>query len=138
MLFSKQGFTAVESLIAIVILVVALAGILMSFSKGTSIVVEVKDDAVAARVVQEQIELLRSGDFNWILTTYSPSGNFNSAGLADLNNGVGTITVDYPFGATYPSDQIIRITVSVAYTTSNARARTKSMTIYLTKDGLKS
>jgi len=132
----KNGFTLIEILISTLVFSVALMAIAFSLSRGSGLASEIKESSIAAHALQEQMELIRRTNFNNILAAYFPSANFNAAGFNFLNNALGTITVDYPYGTSSPDDMIIRVTVTVSWTSVSGRQKQRSMVTLVTSDGI--
>ncbi len=136
----RRGFTLIELLMTTVIVGIALLGIASAFSRGTAYLSDMKDRAVASFAVQEQLEIIRSTSFDNILAAYPPSAAHSFAapvsGFSRLQNPAGTVTVDYPFGAASPNNNIIRVTVTVTWTSGGGRQMSKSAATMITRSGI--
>ncbi|MDD5745839.1 MAG: type II secretion system protein [Candidatus Omnitrophica bacterium] len=136
-----QGFTLIELLMTTVIVGIALLGIASAFTKGTSYLSDMKERSVAAYAVQEQMEIIRSTSFDNILVSF-PAGSTTpftlgaDSGFSRLTSPVGSVTVDYPFGASSPNDNIIRVTVTVTWASSGGRIMSKSAATMVTRNGI--
>ncbi len=129
----EKGFTLIETLITTVIVSVSMLAVASCFSKGLMLTTIIKENAVAACALQEQIEILREWSFNDVVTAYFPQNNFNSASLALLPSSTGKITVDYPI---LSSNMIIRVNAFVEWKSANGRKKTKSAVTMITSGGL--
>jgi len=137
--YGSRGFTLIELLLTTVIVGVSLFGVITVFSKGAAFINDMKLTTVADYSVQEQMEVIRTMSFSDILSEYPVGVNsFSSpvSGFSRLTSPVGTVTVDYPFGSSSPNDNIIRVTVTVTWTSSSGRQMSKSSATMVTRGGI--
>ena len=133
---AQRGFTLIETMVSALIIGIALLGIASFFSNGTAYLSDMKERAVAAYAVQEQLEVIRGMSFDAIVSTYFPSQVFTASGFVNLNSATGTITVDYPFGSASPQNNIIRVTATVRWMAQAGVWRTKAAATMITRDGI--
>lgn len=79
----KKGFTLIEVIIAIFILIVGVVAVFMLVNKGLSGTIDLSDKLVAAYLAQEGIEIVRNmRDTNWVQYPPPPGGYDWDAGLS--------------------------------------------------------
>ncbi|KKU52201.1 MAG: hypothetical protein UX72_C0008G0017 [Parcubacteria group bacterium GW2011_GWA2_47_10] len=84
----KEGFTLIESIVAITILVGAIFGPLTLITRGIYSVREVKDKLIAANLAQEGIEIIRAfRDSNILTGCMTPLGASDWRALVDASPG---------------------------------------------------
>lgn len=128
-----KGFTLVEILVSVIIVAVALTGIAVSLIRSASFITEMKERSTVAYALQEQMEIIRTTSFSDLQTAY-PDGvsvAFTATGFARLNSPAGTVVADYPI-----SSEIMRITLTITWSSSGGRTLSKSMVTYVTDGGL--
>ena len=133
-----EAFSLIELLVAMVVLGTALGGVLLLFSKGSIFIAQVESNDVVIDILEEQAETLRQTEFDDIVANFYPTSNYNSNGFIQLNNPLGRIIIDYPFGSAPPNDSIIRATISLSWDSSSGTTLTKRLVTYITKGGLSS
>ena len=132
----SRAFTLIEVMLAIMIISTAMTGVLMTFTKSTALISQTEEIVLATSILQEQVERIRLRAYDNIISTYYPSGTFNSTLFSDLNNPVGTIALDYPYGSGYPNNRIVRVVVTLNWTSNGGRAMAKSMVSLITDGGI--
>ena len=128
---NKKGFAFIEILCSILILGIALVSCALVFSKCTALGNELEESMVAVKAAQEQMETIRNTPFDTI-TAMGSSFTFTAAGFSNLNSPVGTGAVTNPDG----TPDMHRVTVMVGWTSSEGRARTKSLVTQVTRNGI--
>lgn len=98
---SSRGFTIVETLVAITILMIAIAGPLVVASKGLNSALYAKDQMTATFLAQETMEVLKNAKDNYVAAKYSfpdfiPSCVGTSMRCALLVNGNTSSDVSLP------------------------------------------
>jgi len=126
---NKKGFTLLETIFAIIILSIALIAILSFFSANSFFIIEIKERFIAAQAAQEEMELIRDMAFDDILML---SSSFTATGFSSLKDPIGTLTVDNPYGI----DDMRRITITVAWTSSKGRTFSRSLVTLVTREGI--
>lgn len=134
----SKAFSLIELMVAMMVMGASLAGVLMLFSKGSVFIVQIESNDMVIGMLEEQVELIRQTHFDDIITNFFPTSTFNSTGFIQLDNPVGQITVDYPFGSTAPNDLIIRVTVTLSWDSDSGRTLSKSLVTYVTSGGMSS
>ena len=132
----KKGFTLIEVLFAILLIGTSLICVLMLFSRSTAMIAQANDLVTATAILQEQIELIRTQEYADIISTYSSPTTFTSASFADMNNPVGTITVDFPYGTSAPENSLARVTVNLTWTGGGGRNFSKSLVTMISEGGI--
>ncbi len=83
----KKGFTLIETMVAISILLISIIGPLEIASKGLFSAIYAKEEITAFYLAQEGVELLKNvRDSNYLLDAYTATGN--SDWLKDVNDCV--------------------------------------------------
>jgi len=132
-LSSRKGYTLVEVLISMVVLGIALVSVAMVFAQSTFMMVDIRQKAVAAECVQDEIEAIRSMSYADILLLNGTAFVAPAPpGIARFKNPVGAITVDNPLGL----NNIRRVTVTVGWTSSSGAAMSRSLATLVTKSGI--
>jgi prepilin-type N-terminal cleavage/methylation domain-containing protein len=126
---NNNGFTLLEIMFAVLIVGIALVGIALAFSRSSIFITEIRQTSVATQAAQEEIEIIRDMDFDNILALGS---SFTAAGFSSLNNPIGTLTVDNPYGTA----DMRRVTVTVTWTSPEGRTLSRSLVTLVTRDGI--
>lgn len=121
----KEGFTIIEVMFAAFISAVTIVGVIMGFSRGLTLVEEVKELSGADRLAQEKMEELREGE-----REIPPSGS-------------PTIIYQDPYQVTIaataaqPSiEALTRVTVTVEWDSHTGRSLSRALSAYFAKNGL--
>ncbi|MDD8026715.1 MAG: prepilin-type N-terminal cleavage/methylation domain-containing protein, partial [Acidobacteriota bacterium] len=123
----KEGFSAIEALIATVVLAVMLLSLISVFIYGFGVITWARQIAVATQIVQEEMEAVRALAFDSI----SGLGTtFTNAKLASLQDGAGVLTVEAG-----PGNDIKKVTVAVHWTYRGI-SRSKKIVTYVTRKGI--
>ncbi|MCG2713212.1 MAG: prepilin-type N-terminal cleavage/methylation domain-containing protein [Candidatus Omnitrophica bacterium] len=134
----NRAFSLVEVLVAMVVMVATLGGVFMLFSKGSMLIAQIASNDLVIDILEEQVELIRETEFDDIITNFFPKSTFSSTGFVHMDNPLGEIVIDYPFGSSIPNDKIIRVTVTLIWDSSLGRTLSKSLVTYITKGGISS
>lgn len=85
---SQKGFTIIETLVAIAVLMIAIAGPLVIASKGLTAALYSKDQMIASFLAQESMEVIkniRDTEFKNGRDAFSPMGNCDSGKPCDAD-----------------------------------------------------
>lgn len=88
----KTGFSLLELMLASVILIIAIGGLLSSYTLCFNINEMAKNQTLSIAVIQERLEDIRDHSFNSIFTDYNNS-NFEITGIVN-QDAEGSIRVD--------------------------------------------
>ena len=123
----NNGFTLIEVLISVCVLCIGLFSVAYIFAMGPGSINEAREIAIATQAVQEEMELIKSMDFDDMLNV---SSSFTSFGLSALANSVGTVTVDNPES----TDDMRRVTVSATWNTARGSNPNIDLVTLITRD----
>ncbi len=131
----ERGFTLVEALVAIAILVVALVALMALLSRGSLNVAVGGGQTKAVEYARQQVEILR----NWPINAPCPGGVcFPPANGADVprpcatcppENGITRSWTIAPVGATVTPNRLWSITVTVTVTQASQMAGGQNITL---------
>lgn len=142
---SESAGTLVEVIVAVVVIAIAAAGIIGSINYGMFVTQLARENARATQIMLEKVESIRL--YNWTQVTnsgfvpatfvdvYDPQAPTNYQGA--IYNG--TMTVASPtFGGSTPSysGNMRQFTVTLSWTTNGRITHNRSLTTYVSKDGL--
>ena len=82
---SKKGFSLIELMVAVVILVLAVLGIFLAFSNGWMGMANARDRTVATNYAREAMENVKNMDFEKIITTTKSVTNASKKYRVDVN-----------------------------------------------------
>jgi len=125
----QSGFTLVEVLASTLILAISLTGSLLVLAKSNVYVSEMRERSIASQAVQEEIEEIRDLSYTDILVL---GNTFSTSSMDDLNNPVGTLTIDDPLS----DDDIRRVTALLVWDSPQGRSLSTSSSTYLTNEGI--
>jgi len=130
----EEGFTLIEVLITVGIMVGSLIALLSCFIYGFEIISTMKQKTIATRSIQKELEEVRDLTYEEVLAL---SSSFTHEGFKDLNNLVGcseasgTRTVE----DTGIGDDIRRLTITVQWT-YRGRTMQKDVATFITREGI--
>jgi prepilin-type N-terminal cleavage/methylation domain-containing protein len=119
----RRGFTLIEVLVTIAI-IGAMLVTSQAIRLGAPLVLAAKNQDLALKIAQHEVELLRAGGYS----NLPPSGTFSDTLLASLPSGAGTLTV-----STY-NPKTKQIVVAVSWSEKGS-ARSVSLTTLITEIG---
>ena len=139
---SQAGGTLVEVVIATVILAVMGAGIISSINYGMFMMKLARENARATQIMLEKLESIRLYNWSEVITpgyvpatftdVYDPQGSAGHQG-ATFN---GSMTVsNCPLANTYATN-MRQFTVTLQWTTDNRINHTRSISTYVSRDGM--
>ena len=128
---SEQGGTLVEVMITVLILSIAILGTITVFARCNILVNELKEHSIVNNTLNEQMEEIRGMSYSTLDPASPPS--FTAAGLGELNNATGAITVD---NTIFSNTKISKITSTITWTGIGRRSMSKSLSAYVTDDGI--
>lgn len=123
----SEGFTLIEVLVTIFLLAIVLISMISAFIYGFNILSRIKQVAVAAQIVQEEMEKIRNMDFDSILLLGS---SFSHEDLGQLLEGQGIRALEAG-----PGDDIKKLSVSVTWKHRGEPQR-KDVVTYITREGI--
>ena len=126
---SQKGTSFVELMIAVFVLSFVVVGIIGLFAKCNVFANQIKDFSIVSNALNEQMETIRSMDYDDILAMAS---TMDSEGLGELKNGSGTITLT----DSYSDADIRKVTLTVNWTTIDGASRSEQMVGVVTREGI--
>lgn len=139
---SQIGGTLVEVVIAVAILAIMGGGIISSINYGLFMMRLARENARATQIMLEKLETIRLYSWTEVTNTgfvpttftdvYDPQGATNQQGA--VYNGTMTIS-NINFSASY-STNMRQFTVTLQWVTAGRINHNRSMSTYVTKDGL--
>jgi prepilin-type N-terminal cleavage/methylation domain-containing protein len=161
---TRAGFTLIEVMMAMAIVVVGIVGMMQAVTIGTELQDTTGKQQVAARLMETELERLRNGAWTTIAnlpttatinigTTGTITGDTTRFALsnytttaADDNLELGALARGFrcsftatrlrPTGATAATVTFVKITYTVSWTSSAGRAHQRSTDAYLGMNGL--
>src|SRR5690349_2810979 len=139
---SQKGGTLVETVVAVAILAVMGGGIISSINYGMFMMRLARENARATQIMLEKLETIRL--YSWTEVTnsgfvpttftdvYDPQGATNLQGA--VYNGTMTIS-NVNFAASYATN-MRQFTVTLQWVTAGRINHNRSMSTYVSKDGL--
>src|SRR3989338_291025 len=109
----RSGFTLLELMIAVGVLIVALAGLLGVFSHMISLNENSGKLTLAAAACQDKLEEIRNSNFSALYTAYN-GANFNPAGFSS-GEAKGAISINNS------NPNLLQVFVSVSWRTRSNR-----------------
>lgn len=109
----KSGFTLLELMIAVGVLIVALVGLLGVFAHMMLLNENSRSLTIALTACQDKLEEMRNANFSTLYTTYN-GASFNPNGFT-LGQAKGTISIDNS------NPNLLRVFVSVSWRTRSNR-----------------
>jgi type II secretory pathway pseudopilin PulG len=139
---SERGGTLVETVVALVILSIAAAGILGSINYGMFMMRLARENGRATQVMLEKLETIRLYDWDEVTTSgfvpatftnvYDPQGAPGQQGAVYA----GTMTVsNVPFATSY-SANLMQFTVTVSWTTAGQINHYRELSTLVARDGI--
>ncbi len=115
---NKSGFTLIELMIGAAVLIIALVGLLATYTGSFNLNETARNLTIAMNVNQEKLEEIRNHDFDSIVTDYSSGGSPGDTFSPSLLDGSGIIEVindgsDVPAGVTSPD--LIQVTITISW-----------------------
>ena len=124
-----SGFTLIEVLISVFILVISLTGSLLVFVKCNILITEVRQRVIASQAVTEEMEKIRDMPYSSILEL---GETFTTTSMNNLVNAAGTLTIDDPFS----SSDIRRVTATLTWEYPLGRELSTSFSTYVSNSGI--
>ena len=139
---SQQGMTLVETIVAVVILSIAAAGIVGSINYGMFMMRLARENARATQVMLEKLESIRLYNWDQVMTSgfvpqtftnyYDPQGGPTQQGVIYY----GTMTIsNVPFSSSY-SPSLQQFTVTVQWTTAGRINHYRELSTFVAKNGM--
>lgn len=125
---NRRGFTLIEVLLSTMIVGVALIILATVFYQGTASIAEMKELSIATLSAEKELEIIRDMSFDSILALVSPR-TFTVTGL---KNPSGSMVIDNP----YSTDDMRRVSVTVAWTSMYGKSLSKSLVTLVTRKGI--
>ena len=134
----NQGFTLIETMIAILILSVGLIGLFTAFSNGPAVIRRTAEISTATKIAQDAMEIVRDSSFATIVGwgTFSnqdfttTTGNATQ-GLASLNSGVVLLSI-----SDFIDSNIKQVSITVQWTGAQGQTFSRSITTLVTNGGI--
>jgi Tfp pilus assembly protein PilV len=130
---TQAGFTLIESMIASMILILALVSILALASRGFQYIGDLRRWARSSQVLQQKMEDVR------LITVWTNVWALNNTTFKDSSiSGMvynGRIVIS-SYNPPYPTDYVASVSISINWTNSAKRVQTNSMTSLVCKNGL--
>ncbi len=134
----RNGFTLVETMIAILILSVGLFGLFTAFSNGPAVIRRTADISTATKIAQDAIEIVRDSSFaaitgwgtfsNQDFTTVT--GN-TTQGLANLNSGQVLLSV-----SDFIDSNIKQVSITIQWVGAQGQTFSRTITTLVTNGGI--
>ena len=134
----RNGFTLVETMIAILILSIGLIGLFTAFSNGPAVIRRTADISTATKIAQDAMEIVRDNSFAAItgwgifssqdFTTVTGS---TTQGLANLNSGQVLLSI-----SDFIDSNIKQVSITVQWTGAQGQAFSRSITTLVTNGGI--
>lgn len=113
MVGKNKGFTLLELMIALGVLIVALAGLLAVFTNLLSLNENSRKLTIAVAACQDKLEQIRNSNFSTVYTTYNGT-NFNPAGFT-VGQAKGNVSINNS------NPNLLQVFVSVSWRTRSDR-----------------
>jgi len=134
----NQGFTLIETMIAILILSIGLIGLFTAFSNGPATIRRTAEISTATKVAQDAMEIIRDSSFATITGwgTFSNqdfttiTGNATQ-GLANLNSGAVLLSI-----SDFIDSNIKQVSITVQWTGAQGQTFSRSITTLITNGGI--
>lgn len=161
---TRAGFTLVEVMMAMAIVVVGIVGMMQAVTIGTELLDITRRQQVATRLVEAELEQLRNGPWATIANlpasasiTIGPAGTVSgdttrfalsnyTVTSADDNLELGALARGFtcsfvttrlrPTGAIAATVTFVKIVYTVTWTSSNGRSHSRRLETYLGMNGL--
>lgn len=125
----QKGFTLVEVMVCVLILSFVTVATMAMFAKCSLFAGSIRGLSIVNNALNERMEEIRDMPYS---TITGLSTNFVATGFNEINNAEGVLTINDPF----TDDDIKEIVLTVNWATRQGRAMTKSMSTYMTNDGI--
>jgi len=125
---SEQGGTLVEVMITTLILSIAMVGTITIFAQCNIFVNGLREHSIINNALNEGLEEIRGMSYS----SLTAPATFTAAGLSELNDATGTLTLEDTFG----NSNIRKVTLTVNWTGIERRSMSKSMVAYVTNNGI--
>ncbi|GEM_PF-4659475 len=134
----NQGFTLIETMIAVLILSIGLIGLFTAFSNGPATIRRTAEISTATKVAQDAMEIVRDSSFATITGwgTFSnqdfttTTGNATQ-GLANLNSGVALLSI-----SDFIDSNIKQVSITVQWAGAQGQTFSRSITTLVTNGGI--
>jgi type II secretory pathway pseudopilin PulG len=140
---SERGVMLPETMVAVGVLGISIAGVLTAISTGFLIVERVRENQRATQVMLEKLETLRL--YNWsqinsdgfipktFTAKYDPLADENYKGITYQ----GTLTIaPFPHTSATYSDQMRQVTVTLSWVSKLNLQRSRTFVTFIAEDGL--
>ncbi|HXI83085.1 MAG TPA: type II secretion system protein [Verrucomicrobiae bacterium] len=128
---TKDGFTLLEAMIAVMILGFVLASVLVTVSQSARYLTDIRRTARASQVLQQEMEYIRLLDWN---TLQSVTNTFSDpSDTAHLYTGKVTQSAYDAYGTT---NTIVKVTLTVSWTNQVNCVLTNTLTSLVGNGGL--
>src|SRR6266404_6326252 len=128
---TKDGFTLLEAMIAVMILGFVLASVLVTVSQSARYLTDIRRTARASQVLQQEMEYIRLLDWN---TMQSVTNTFTDpSDTAHLYAGKITQAAYDTYGTT---NTVVKVTLTVTWTNQVNRVLTNTLTSLVGNGGL--
>lgn len=129
----KKGFTLIEALIASAILGIVLVSLISSLNGCVTMLNDIRENACATAVIQEEIESLRKRFFRQ-LPVYGLT-SFSTSSLSKLYNASGKVYIDQ-----YTDADLVRAAVTVTWydRLDTSRQKMKRVATLIARNGINS
>ena len=126
---NQKGHTLVETMAASAIGAMVIASIATSMNVGTTIAKNNHARLLASSALMQQVETLRSTDFDTVLAL---GNTFTNTQVTSLPGGSGTLAIANDFNST----DIRKVTATVSWTADGGRPMSSSITTLISRKGL--
>lgn len=114
---NKSGFTLIELMIGAAVLIIALVGLLATYTGSFNLNETARNLTIAMNVNQEKLEEIRDHDFDSIVTDYSSGGSPGDTFSPSLLDGSGIIEIidDRSDPGELTSPDLIQVTITISW-----------------------